>query len=358
MSIGLEAPRYAAANARMRGLHAQRLDDERWHNLLLAESLPAALEVLRGTGYEAALTTGEQSREPSLERIERLLLGKVAADCRRVITFMGGAARQLIIVWWQHFELENLKAVFRGLDQKMSPTQIAQFLIPLGDFETLPWEALLHEHSLVGAIERLTETHYINPLRAAYPVYQREGTLFPLEVALDIRYYRDIVAASNKLGRAEREDARQVLGAHLDILNILWAFRYRVYYGLSAEEIINYTLWRTIHTDADVIQAIALGATPQEIVERVWGPDKVDLSSLDGLTDEHQQIPALEMALLRYWRALALKQMQGFPFRLGASLAFLVLAELEVQDLVTVLEGKSLRWDRARIQQHLIRAEE
>jgi vacuolar-type H+-ATPase subunit C/Vma6 len=195
-------------------------------------------------------------------------------------------------------------------------------------------------------------------LRAAYPVYQREGTLFPLEVALDIRYYRDIVAASNKLGRAEREDARQVLGAHLDILNILWAFRYRVYYGLSAEEIINYTLWRTIHTDADVIQAIALGATPQEIVERVWGPDKVDLSSLDGLTDEHQQIPALEMALLRYWRALALKQMQGFPFRLGASLAFLVLAELEVQDLVTVLEGKSLRWDRARIQQHLIRAEE
>jgi V/A-type H+/Na+-transporting ATPase subunit C len=358
MTIGLEAPRYASVNARMRGLYAQLLDEERWRNLLLAESLPAALETLRGTVYEQALASGEQGLEPSLERIERRLLGKVADDCRRVITFMSGAARQLIIVWWQHFELENLKAVFRGLDQKMPPAQIEQFLIPLGDYETLPWEALLHEHSLAGVVERLSDSHYINPLRAAYPIYQREGSMFPLEVALDIRYYRDIVVASNRLGRAEREEARQVFGTHLDILNILWAFRYRVYYGLSAEEIVNYTLWHTIHTDADVIQAIALGATPQEIVERVWGPGKVDLSALEGLTSESAMIPALEMALLRHWRALAHQKMLGFPFRLGASLGFLVLSELEVQDLVTVLEGKSLRWDRARIQQHLIRVEE
>ena len=325
MSIGLEALQYASANARMRGRYAQLLDEERWRNLLLAENLPAALETLRGTVYEAALSDGEQGRESSLERIERRLLGKVADDCRRVITFMGGAARQLVIVWWQHFELENLKAVFRGLDQKMPPAQIAQFLIPLGDYETLPWDALLHEHSLAGVVERLSDSHYINPLRAAYPIYQRDHSLFPMEVALDIRYYRDIVAASNKLGRASAE-ARLVLGTHLDILNILWAFRYRVYYGLSAEEIVNYTLWRTIHTDADVIQAIALGAAPQEIVERVWGPDKVDLSALDGLDSEGAMIPALEMALLRHWRELAHQQMLGYPFRLGASLGYLVLS--------------------------------
>ena len=49
------------------------------------------------------------------------------------MTFVSGGVRGLLLVWWQQFELENLKAVFRGFDQRMEPAEIQRFLIPLGE---------------------------------------------------------------------------------------------------------------------------------------------------------------------------------------------------------------------------------
>ena len=355
--FGLDAVQFAGASARVRGLQSQLLGREVCKSLIGAESLDDALAILR-TGAYADILDAAQSRGLGLEVIERRLMGRAAANCRKSMTFLTGASRRVLLVWWQHFELENLKAVFRGIDQGMSPDMIESFMVPLGAPSTLPWQSLLHEHSVPSLIERLDGTRYINPLRNAFHMYQRDRSLFGLEVALDIRYYRDIVAAAKNLETSARAEAFSLLGTQLDILNILWAFRYRVYYGLSAEEIVNYTLWHTTRTDANLVRTIALGASPADVVERVWGRGAVDLEGLGDAQNEVDQIPGLEMALLRFWRGLALKQTHGYPFRLGAILGYLILEELEVQDLVRILEGKILEWDSERIRQHLIRVVE
>ena len=195
-------------------------------------------------------------------------------------------------------------------------------------------------------------------------------------MALDIRYYRDLAAAIKHLGGADREEARRLLGAHLDMLNVLWAFRYRSYYGLSAEEIVNYTLWQTVRTDAAVVRDIALGAEPRDILLRVWGEgafDPVLLQSLgpsqgtmdadvlhppDVLHPQASLLPRIELILRRYWMRLAEREMGGYPFKLGALLGYLVLQQLEVHDLVTLLEGKGMGWELERIRQHLVRGKE
>ena len=355
--IGLDAVRYAGANARVKGLQSRLLSAETWKALVSADNLGDAFDLLRASHYASETDAGAGARL-SLESVERRLLGRAAANLRKSMAFVSGASRQLLVVWWQHFELENLKAVFRGVNQGMSPDRIQLFLIPLGGYSTLPWDALLHEHSVPGLIERLNKSHYINPLRNAYHMYERDRSLFGLEVALDVRYYRDVAAAINKLGPSERAEARRVLGTYLDILNMLWAFRYRVYYGLSAEEIVNYTLWHTIHTDADLVRTIALGATPGDIVTQIWGPHAVDLSPLQDARAEPEMLPRLEAALMRYWRGLAAQQTHGYPFRLGAILGYLILEELETQDIVRILEGKMIGWDVERIREHLVRVED
>jgi V/A-type H+-transporting ATPase subunit C len=297
---GLDAIRYASTSAYVRGLYSRLLSEATWRDLLHAEGLDAAISLLRATPYSDAISAVEQSGGLSLERIERALAGKVAANCYKAMAFVGGAARRLVKVWWQHFELENLKVLFRGLDQGTEPDVIHSLLIPLGEHSTLPWDVLLHESSVSGLIERLRDTHYINPLRAAFRIYQREHTPFALEVAMDIRYYRDVAAAIKDLGGTEREEARLLFGTRLDILNVLWAYRYRVYYNLSAEEIINYTLWRTFRTDINLVRDIALGAAPSDVLIRVWGEDAFDQDLLAELSDEAQMMPKLEMLLQRY----------------------------------------------------------
>jgi len=358
MASGFDAVQYAGANARIKGLYAQLLSEETWHDLLAAKDLEGTITLLRDTDYGETVRAAEQRDRFTLERIERRFSGRSALNFRKAIAFTKGAVHKLGVVWWQHFELENLKAVFRAIDQGMGPETMRRFLIPLGDYSTLPWETLLHERSVSSLIERLRGTHYINPLRAAFPLYQRDRTLFAIEVALDIRYYRDIAAAIKGLNGTDRKDAIRILGTHLDILNILWAFRYRIYYGLSAEEIVNYTLWHTIRTDANLVRDIGLGAAASDILVRVWGENAFTPSTLESFGDESQMLPRLEFALLRYWRQRAENEMGGYPFKLGTILGYLVLQDLETRDLITLLEGKGMGWSMARIRRHLIRYKE
>lgn len=357
MSSALTAVRMAGANARVRGLRGRLLSDEQWDELVRAEDFPSALKVLAATSYGETLGPLAGETDLMLRRVERHLWAASAANCWRAGALLVGRARTLFQVWWQHWELENLKTVFRGVHHGLDHETVRELLIPLEHRPTLPWDTLLHETTVMGLIDRTEGTHYINPLRNATPAYLRDGTLFALEVALDIRYYRDVAQAIKRLGSADRAPARLLLGTYMDILNVLWAYRYRIYYGLSAEEIVNYTLWHTWHTDANLVRDIALGASPREIVERIWGSWRVDVSLLEGLP-ERQMLPILETILERYWRGLAIKAMRGYPFGVGALLGYVILDELECRDVVRALEGKAIGWPPARIREVLVRGEE
>ena len=357
MIVATAIPKYAAAGAQVHALSSRLLDTAAWRDLQAAKGLSETLSRLRMTAY--ADLVPDDGQLGSLELTESRLSGRGAANVQRAMTFLDGGARNLLAVWFRHYELENIKALFRAIDQGMDPEVIRRFLVPLGDYTSLPWEALIHETSVSALIERLVHTHYINPLRAAYRMYERDRSMFPIEVALDIRYYRDVAQAMDRLNGAERAAAVRIVGIRLDMLNILWALRYRVYYRLSAEEIVNYTLWHTVHTDVDMIREIALGADPRDIVERIWGPNAIDLSELaDFGSDQVRLLPRMELLLERYWRRLALRELWSSSLHLGAVLGYVAVQEIEILDLISLLEAKGMGWNSERISQHLIRGEE
>jgi len=353
---GIEAIRYAAPNARVRGLYSKLLSDEAWQALIEADGFQAAVDRLRATHYAETLRLAEQLAVLRLENLERLLLARTATNYWRAMRLLTGSARDLILVWWQRFELENLKTVFRGIESGLTPDVIANVIVPLGEHATLPWDVLTHEQSIASLIDRLSQTHYANPLKAAYPQYEQQRTLFPIEIALDIRYYRDLYAALQALRGAEYREATEQLGTWLDALNILWAYRHRDYYGLSAEEIVNYTLWHTERTDVALIREIALGAAPDDIVIRVFGRGKVEIEMLEMAGEAGTPtLPCLELSLHRYRWHLARKAMGGYPFSLGAIIGYLVMEEIEIRDLVMLLESKQMGWDARQLRQNLVR---
>lgn len=355
MVFGLEAVTYAATNARIRGLRSRLLSVDVWRRLLQAERLADVFDILLETTYRPQVE--DYRRDNGLELVETRLAGRSAQLVRQLIALSSGPVRSLLTVWWQQYELENLKNIFRGVQQRMPTDAIKRLMVPLGDYTTLPWDSLIQEQSVSSLIERLEHTHYINPLRNATAAFLREQSLFPLEIALDIRYYRDVAGAIRQLKGADREEAERILGTRLDILNILWAFRHKVYYDMSAEEIVNYTMWRTFRTDTHLVREIALGADPRDIIRRIWGT-QVDLSLLEGVSNPIQQMPALGLTLDRFWWKLALREMSGYPFKLGAVLGVLVLSDMEIRDLVTILEAKGMGWTREQICVNLIRVEE
>jgi len=132
----------------------------------------------------------------------------------------------------------------------------------------------------------------------------------------------------------------------------MWVIRYRVYYQLSEEELINYTLPFGYHVrDADV-RAIAAGADLASVVERVY-PEIPDVGAL--LEEPRSGLPKLEVELNRHIMRQCLAAFTGNPFHIGVPLAFLVLSELEIQDLTVLIEAKSSQMPDEEFRPYLLR---
>ena len=116
--------------------------------------------------------------------------------------------------------------------------RVRDVLFPLGSTSVLPAQAMVESGSVATAVDLLQGTPYEEVLSFAMKRYSAEQNLFPLEVALDLSYWRRLWAEAKKLTGQDREHGVRIIGSLLDMNNLMWAIRYRVYHKLSEEEII------------------------------------------------------------------------------------------------------------------------
>jgi vacuolar-type H+-ATPase subunit C/Vma6 len=89
--------------------------------------------------------------------------------------------------------------------------------------------------------------------------------------------------------------------------------------------------------DSD-IRAIAAGADIASTISRLY-PGIPDLSAL--LEEPKTGLPKLEVLLKRQLLKQCLAAFVGSPFHIGIPLAFLVMSDIETQDLIVLIEAKS-----------------
>jgi vacuolar-type H+-ATPase subunit C/Vma6 len=159
-----------------------------------------------------------------------------------------------------------------------------------------------------------------------------------MEVALDLDYWRVLWINIRRLADRDRTQTLRTLGRWLDLNNLMWALRYRIYHHLAEEEIINYTLPFGYQLRDDDIRAIAAGADIARIVERLY-PGVNNVEEL--LQEPEHGLPKLELQLQRHLRRRLIAIFTGYPFDVGLPLAYLQLLELELQDLTVLVEAKA-----------------
>ncbi len=328
---------YAAINARVRAVYAGLLTAQTWADLANAPDYAALVSLLRRTLYGPSLMAVEEGQltpRRLVYQIKRQMAGAFAT----LLKSTPEQACPLLTQYYREYEVNNLKAVLRGLRSGAPWTQVRYVLFPLDSFSSIPAEAMLGSSSIGAAIDLLKGTPYFPTLSHALTRFNLEQSLFPFEVALDLSYWREIWDTINQLKGEDRNQAMRIAGSLLDMNNLMWAIRYRVYYNLSEEEIINYTLpFGHKVKDAD-IRAIASGADIAQVVLRIY-PHLEDVTDL--LLKPRSGLPGLEIMLQRQALEQCRKAFIGYPFHIGVPLAFLVLKKMEIQDLTALIEAKS-----------------
>ncbi|MCZ7575305.1 MAG: V-type ATPase subunit [Ardenticatenaceae bacterium] len=348
----LDAAQYAGANAQVRALISRLLPPPFWAEIIVARDLPGLLNLLWETSYRQTIAPLAGARLAPAT-VERALWEYLARAARVPLSLLRGPPRNLLDWLWRRFEVNNLKTVLRTVERRVPADRIQASLIPLGPASALPWGVLAEAASVPAVVEYLRPTFYERPLNQALDLYRREGSLFVLEVALDLAYYGRLLAKLAGLTGRDRREAERFIGTLADSQNLLWAFRYRVYAHLAPEEILNFTLHHGLRVDASVVREIASGAPLRDVVARLWGDRLPDVERLSRLS-EREALPELERIFQRYLYRLALDALKAYPFHLGVVLAYQVLLESEVRDLVTVVEGRVAGWPADRIQPYLI----
>jgi V/A-type H+-transporting ATPase subunit C len=331
------AAAYAAIHARVRILYSRLLTPQEITILSEATDFGTLIEFLEDSPYGPYLESVEE-KELTPRRAVFQIKGRLADAYRTVIDFAPAHTKPLLSQYYRHYEVDNLKAVLRGIVSGASWSQVLFVLFPLGPDSVLPAQEMVETENVAAAIDLLDGMPYYDTLSHAMERYAAEKSLFPLEVALDLNYWRELWSEVNQLANQDRAHSRRIVGSLLDMNNLIWAIRYRMYHHLSEEEIINYTLPFGYRVRDEDIRAIAAGADILQVVSQLYP----DLPNLDELLQEPRKgLPELEIQLQRYVADQCRAAFVGYPFRISLPLAFLVLTEMEIQDLTVLIEAKS-----------------
>lgn len=328
---------YAAMNARVRSMYSTLLSEAEMNRLYEAPDFETFITLLKRTPYGPYLDR-VKDRELTPRRAAFQVRSRLADAYSNIIQTAPVHTHRLLAQLYRTYEIGNLKAVLRGIVAGAPWDQVRFVLFPMGDMTVIPAQEMMEAGSVAAAVERLAGTRYYETLSHAMKRYSAEQTLFPLEVALDLDYWRSLWSEVSRLPVQDHAQALRILGLLMDTTNLMWAIRYRVYHHLSEEELINYTLPFGFHVHDNDIRSIAAGANIAQVVERIF-PTLPDVDEL--LENPHNGLPILEIMLQRVVAEQCRAAFLGNPFHIGIPLAYLLLHEMEIQDLVVLIEAKS-----------------
>jgi V/A-type H+/Na+-transporting ATPase subunit C len=328
---------YAAINARVRVMYSTLLSPQALNELCEVADWDSLVSALKATAYGPYL---EQVKDRSINprRVVFQLKMRLSETYGAVIRGAPEHARPILSTLFDHFEVDNLKAVLRGIVAGATWDRIRFVLFPLGTSSNLPAQEMVESGSVTAAVEMLRGTHYYETLSYAMKRYSLEQSLFPLEVALDLSHWRKLWASVNRLTGDDRTFAIRIIGSLVDLNNMMWAVRYRTFHHLSEEELINYTLPFGHHVHDEDIRLIAAGADIPQVVSRIW-PRINDVAEI--LRDPRHGLSELELEFQRHLANECRAAFVGNPFQIGIPLGYLVLSELEIQDLTVLVEAKA-----------------
>jgi V/A-type H+-transporting ATPase subunit C len=335
---------YAAISARVRAKYAELLTPQDMARLSEAPDFLALFNALKNTAYGPYLD-GLKDKDINPRRVVTQIKKKLADSYYSVVQMSSESTRPLLKQLYRYYEVANLKAILRsvviastGNTEGVLWDRVRDALFPMATSSVLPAQAMVESGSIGTAVDLLQGTPYEQVLSFAMKRYSAEQNLFPIEVALDLDYWRRLLGAARKLTGADREHAVKIIGSLFDMNNLMWAIRYRVYHKLSEEEIINYTLPSGYRVQDADIRAIAAGADIASVVTRLY-PGITDVNAM--LENPQSGLPKLETLLKRQVMKQCMAAFVGSPFHVGLPLAYLVMSDLEVQDLIVLVEAKS-----------------
>jgi len=344
-----EAGNYEYVTARVRSRKAALFDDDDYRKLVRMGPGEIA-RFMEETEYETEMNA-LGARYSGVDLIEYALNRNLAKHFEDLLRWADGRLYDLIARYLRKFDVWNLKTVIRGTYSGATEADVRDDLILAGEIGEETLDRLVAAETVPEIVELLEGTLFGPPLEAALREYEDTGVLVPLENALDLEFYEDLLAGLPSEGTRATELYVEFLQAEIDFRNLRNALRL-ARSGADIEPAEYFIDGGRLFDESDVRQ---LASNQDQLLEHirssVYGDDLE--VALDVLEDAESLIEfehALDAALLEYADTLS----NRYPLSICPVLSYVLAKEREVDNIRAIARGREAGLEPEEIERELV----
>lgn len=315
---------YAAVNTKASAVYAKYLKPQ----------LP--LEILEAGNYREGIDLIEREWQIALPKDAPLLEvnikmeEKVYEILQSFGHFLQGAPRYFFRSMEHRYEIQDIKRVFRAVYNEEDLELVRNTLLYLNP-ELFPRNEDLKIDDLFTIFEH---TPYGRML-SAYRGEESDRMMFYIQMGLDQFYYENLAEEASHLEKKDRKAVMEVLGRHIDLLNIFYIYRAKKNYDLMDSELANFVI-----RGGNIPKALLREWIRSDGVESL--KEAVRHSSFAFLFKKGRDNYLTDVLAARDLSKRYSMYYQKETGSIGRIVDLYLLLELEVHDVSTVLEGLRL----------------
>lgn len=335
--------KYAFINAKLRTRLSKILPHEVFTNIENAHTLFDAMQILKNTPFADLESIYAQTGD--LKMVELELFRREVFLYKELDKYLTAEVKEFCHFLASYYEIENVKRILRfWFDAVIRGRDIEDF-VPYLYREPIHYKLQLAEilaaRDYTDVIHALKDTPYAALIQEVLPEIQSQNSLFALEIKLDHFYYQNLYRAMHSLEHQDFKIAKRLVGVEIDLLNINWIIRFKVFYNLPLAQALQYVL----PGGYQVTQQSIARAYDQERVAEVFDELSRKIKGFtailkDTSSDSLSRLVLIERILEHILQQEVNKVLVGYPFTLGIVLAYFILKKQELKKILILLNAK------------------
>lgn len=337
--------KYSHLSTKIRAMKGKMLNEDDYEQLLLRSSvLEVALYLKNNTYYSDVL---QELNEGNVHRgqVETLLYKSIIHEALKIGRYLKGNEKSVFRYIYRRQEIEDLKKMLRTLQMGENIDQIDRKLFFINKYSVIDFNKLFSANDMRTFVNGLKGTNFFNILNPLL-IDDNKIDLFSAEMALDMYYYKKLIAGLELVSGTDKKVATNIIGLEADLRNIMWVYRGKNYYNISKELLYRYHIGYSYKLNKKDLKKLINANDVEEMIEILKKTPYNDILS----PDEHYW----EKEFYEYILDVHDKNISMNPFSIAPILGYIFAKEVEIMNITTIIEGIRYGVDPSKIKKFLI----
>lgn len=330
---------YAAVATKIRGMRSHLLKIDEYTALASRSNVREIVVYLKNhPSYREPLAEIDPDNMRR-EHFERVLMHSIFLDFGKISHFLDSKQKRFLDVYATHYDLRLINNIIREiLNSHADPVDLTIYREMFTKSRNLVFDRIAGAKTIDELLEGLSGTIYYEPVHMVKNTLEAPE-LFDYETALNRFYFSYFWNELDKFhSQFDRETLLGVHGFEIDMLNMIWIYRSKAYYNVSAGEIYRY-----------LIPAYPKLKTRQ-IADMVAAKDTAELMKIISSTYYRKYIDvndpsSLETAYEKGMSHINDKNRKEYPYSFAVIEAYLFDKRTEVERVVKIAESVRYGYD-------------